>query len=59
MLEYGQIIDDCQIGNMILQILYLIRFLHTHDEARCLGKLCIDQIYWPMCVVLPYLSENQ
>ena len=59
MLDYGQIIDDCQVGAMVLQVLYLIRFLHSHDQPRCLGKLNIDQIYWPMCVVLPYLAENQ
>ena len=59
MQEYDQILDSCQVGTMILQILYLIRFLHSHEEPRCLGNLYLNQIYWPMSMVLPYLSQDQ
>jgi len=33
------IVDNFQIGQIALQILYLANFLHTHQEPRALGSL--------------------
>lgn len=58
MMENDMILDNFQIAQMVLQIVYLINFLHTHEEPRSLGELKIDELYWPMRVVLPYLKNN-
>lgn len=52
------ILDNFQIAQMVLQILYLINFLHTHEEPRSLGSLRINEMYWPLRIVLPYLKSN-
>ena len=33
------IVDNFQIGQIALQVLYLANFLHTHQEPRALGSL--------------------
>ena len=42
MLDNDMILDNFQVGQIILQINYLINFLHTHEEPRSLGSLKID-----------------
>ena len=58
MLENDMILDNMQIGTMMLQLLYLLKFLHHHEQPRCLGLVSIAQIYWPMAIVLPYLGAT-
>lgn len=57
MMENDMILDDFQVAQMILQILYLINFLHTHEEPRSLGQLKVDEVYWPLRIALPYLRN--
>ncbi len=58
MMDNDMILDNFQIGQMVLQLLYLINFLHTHEEPRSLGELKLDEIYWPLRIALPYLKNN-
>ena len=51
------ILDSMQIGNIILQLLYCIDYLHSHEQPRCLGPLSLSEIYWPMGIILPYLGS--
>lgn len=51
------ILDDFQVAQMVLQILYLVNFLHTHEEPRSLGQLKVDEVYWPLRIALPYLRN--
>lgn len=51
------ILDNMQIGNIILQLLYCIDFLHTHEQPRCLGSISLSEICWPMGIILPYLGS--
>jgi len=37
--QQGEFIDELQVATVVLQLLYGISFLHTHDEPRCLGRL--------------------
>lgn len=37
--EHSEFIDELQIATVMLQLLYGISFLHTHDVPRCLGRL--------------------
>ena len=53
------ILDNFQVAQMVLQLLYLINFLHTHEEPRSLGEVKVDEVYWPMRVVLPYLKTDE
>lgn len=39
MLDNDMILDSMQIATIILQLLYLINFLHSHDQPRCLGPI--------------------
>lgn len=59
MIENDLVLDNLQIANIVLQLLYLCQFLHSHDEPRCLGMLDLGELYWPLAVVLPYLGEHQ
>ena len=52
------ILDNFQIAQIVLQIVYLINFLHTHEEPRSLGSLKANEVYWPLKIVLPYLKNN-
>lgn len=52
------ILDNFQIGQIALQVLYLANFLHTHQEPRALGSLRTNEIYWPLRIVLPYLRNT-
>jgi len=42
MVENDLILDNFQIAQMVLQIIYLINFLHTHEEPRSLGLMRIN-----------------
>ena len=42
MAENDMIVDNFQIAQIILQLLYLINFLHTHEEPRALGSIRIN-----------------
>lgn len=59
LVENDLVLDNLQIANIVLQLLYLCQFLHSHDEPRCLGMLDLAELYWPLAVVLPYLGEHQ
>lgn len=59
MADNDMILDNFQVAQMVLQLLYLINFLHTHDEPRSLGEVKVDEVYWPMRVVLPYLKTDE
>lgn len=37
MMDNDMILDNFQIAQMVLQIMYLVNFLHTHEEPRSLG----------------------
>ena len=52
------ILDNMQIGTIMLQVLYLVKFLHHHDQPRCLGSVTTSEIYWPMATVLPFLGAT-
>lgn len=39
MMENDMILDSMQIVTIFLQLLYLINFLHSHDQPRCLGPI--------------------
>lgn len=39
LLENDMILDSMQIASIILQILYLVNFLHCQDQPRCLGPI--------------------
>lgn len=52
------ILDNFQIAQMVLQIIYLIYFLHNHDQPRSLGSIRADEVYWPLKIALPYLKNN-
>jgi hypothetical protein len=42
MVENDMILDNFQIAQMVLQIIYLIYYLHNHEEPRSLGSLRVD-----------------
>ncbi len=48
--------DNLQIANFGLQLLYLCQYLHTNDEPRCLGLLNLEEVYYPLALILPYLG---
>lgn len=51
------ILDNMQVASMVLQLLYLVNFLHSHEQPRCLGSVSPAEIYWPMGLALPFLSN--
>jgi hypothetical protein len=57
MIDNDMIIDNFQIGQIVLQLLHLINFLHTHQEPRALGSVRVNEVFWPFKVVLPYLRS--
>ena len=59
MMDHDMILDNFQVAQIVLQIVYLINFLQTHPEPRALGHVRLDELYWPLRVVLPYLSEEK
>lgn len=52
------ILDSMQIAAMVLQVLYLANFLHCHEQPRCLGSITPAEVYWPMGLVLPFLTSE-
>jgi hypothetical protein len=42
MMDNDMILDNFQVAQMVLQLIYLINFLHTHEEPRSLGEIKID-----------------
>lgn len=40
--ENDMILDNMQIGTIMLQLLYLIKFLHQHEQPRCLGSFTMS-----------------
>jgi hypothetical protein len=58
MLENDLILDNFQVAQINLQLLYLVQFLHQHEEPRCLGSIKLDEVYWPLAIVLPYLRSG-
>ena len=58
MLENDMILDNMQIGMMMLQLLYLLKFIHYHEQPRCLGSVDLSEIFWPMALALPYLGAS-
>lgn len=56
MVENDMVLDSTQIVTIILQILYLVNLLHSHEQPRCLGPIEMREIFWPMATILPYLG---
>lgn len=58
MVENDMILDSTQIATIILQVLYLVNLLHSHEQPRCLGPIEMRGIFWPMATILPYLGVS-
>lgn len=58
MLSNDMILDNMQIANIALQLMYFLNYLHTHEQPRCLGYIRLQDIYWPMAIVLPYMGVS-
>ena len=58
MLHNYMILDNFQIAQITLQVIYLVYFLHHHEEPRALGSIHLNELYWPLRIVLPYLKFN-
>ena len=56
MMHNDMILDNMQIANIALQLMYFVNYLHVHEQPRCLGPIKLDNIYWPMAIVLPYMG---
>ena len=53
------ILDNMQIANIGLQMMYFVNYLHMHEQPRCMGPINLENIFWPMCIVLPYMGGHQ